>query len=219
MKLHGERGSNNHKTNAQTLTDALWLEMLYSFISKGSGGGCSVAPRYVKNSRSDRWKGGGRQAAKWKGRSWRRLATLLLSGTTILQPDTSSWFVNASLGFQVLSGEVARVAKPYCSIIIVTAERHNANVTGNTRYSTNPLEETAVWTLHIYAEGSDKSHQRFVEVWKLPWKETNMVALTLMQRAFGTLNNMTNKTLGVGCKEKNPTCLEVECRTTLFSGL
>lgn len=40
-----------------------------------------------------------------------------------------------------------------------------------------------------------------------------MVMLTLMQRAFGALNNMTNKTLGLGCKEKNPTCLEVECRT------
>lgn len=88
--------------------------------------------------------GGRRQAAKWRGRIWRRLATLLLSGTTILHPDTSSRFVNASLGFQVPTGEVARVAKLYCSIIIVTAERHNANVTGNTRYSTNPLEETAV---------------------------------------------------------------------------
>lgn len=100
----------------------------------------------MKNSRSDRWGGEGRsrQAAKWKGRIWRRLATLLLSRTTILQPDTSSRFVNASLGFQVLSGEVARVANTIRSVIIVTAERHNANVTGNTQYSTNPLEETAV---------------------------------------------------------------------------
>lgn len=146
--------------------------------------------------------GGRRQAAKWKGRIWRRLATRLLSRTTILQPDTSSRFVNACLGFQVLSGEVARVAKLYCSIIIVTAERHNANVTQNTQYSTNPWEATAVWTLHIHAEGSAKSHQRFVEVCKLPWKGTNMVVLALLQRAFGTLNNMTNKTLGLACKEK-----------------
>lgn len=39
-----------------TLADLKGL--LHSFISRGSGGGCNVAPRYVKNSRSDRWLGG-----------------------------------------------------------------------------------------------------------------------------------------------------------------